>query len=407
MALVVTLKGNSAGPPGGLAVSVVGWQESSRAGVVAALGLISDPPLKIASGAPETFNAKAGAAEVLMVIFDGPENALLGYLKGGAGAAAGATLFALLAERSPALMRRVFRAGADEVLFLPLEPGDTARALLKVAEARRRREREGSGSVFSLASIVGGVGVSTLCVAAAFVLNYDFGKRVALVDLDLQEGGLGVFLAPQGDRTILPLARLDKKLNSIELEAALTKHASGVYLLAAPQRIEDSEMISDLTVAAVLDLMRQLFDFVLVDCGGHIDENAVTAWERSDEVIYVMDQSLGAARSAARFLELFARLGISGLEPRCVLNRVEARQPIDEARLEAALGRPLFGAIPLDRRTAERLQLYQHAGWESAGHGPLKRSVTDLVRRLAAGESLNGQRRGLITRLFGAMGAGA
>ena len=28
-----------------------------------------------------------------------------------------------------------------------------------------------------------------------------------------------------------------------------------------------------MTVGAVLDLMRQLFDYVIVDCGDHVDEN--------------------------------------------------------------------------------------------------------------------------------------
>ena len=47
----------------------------------------------------------------------------------------------------------------------------------------------------------------------------------------------------------MPLCRLEKKLDSIQLEAALTKHSSGVYLLAAPKRIEEGELVSDRTVA--------------------------------------------------------------------------------------------------------------------------------------------------------------
>ena len=37
-------------------------------------------------------------------------------------------------------MRRVLRAGADELLFLPLDPGDATRALLKVSESRLRED---------------------------------------------------------------------------------------------------------------------------------------------------------------------------------------------------------------------------------------------------------------------------
>ena len=106
-----------------------------------------------------------------------------------------------------------------------------------------------------------------------------------MVDLDLQTGGLSVFLNLEPERTIMALTEGTRKLDSIQLESALSKHASGIYLLAAPKRIEDSELVTDVTVGATLELMRQLFDFVIVDCGTHIDANTVAAWERSSSSV--------------------------------------------------------------------------------------------------------------------------
>ena len=124
-------------------------------------------------------------------------------------------------------MKRVIRAGADELLFLPLDPGDLTRALLKVSESRVRAARHDGGMVISLASIVGGVGVSSIAVNLALALRYKLDKRVALLDLDLQTGALAVLLNLEPEFTIMPLCRLEKKLDSIQLEAALTKHPSG------------------------------------------------------------------------------------------------------------------------------------------------------------------------------------
>ena len=62
-------------------------------------------------------------------------------------------------------------------------------------------------------------------------------------------------------------------------------------MLAAPKRIEEGELVSDLTVGTVLELMRQLFDYVIVDCGDHVDENAVAAGERSEHLFYVLNQT--------------------------------------------------------------------------------------------------------------------
>ena len=66
--------------------------------------------------------------------------------------------------------------------------------------------------------------------------------------------------------------------------------------------------------------MRQLFDFVVVDCGRNINEITVAAWERSDHLYYVLNQSIRAVRCAWRFLDLFGRLGINGVEPGFLLN---------------------------------------------------------------------------------------
>ena len=130
----------------------------------------------------------------------------------------------------------------------------------------------------------------------------------------------------------MPLMRLDQKLDSIQLESALTKHPSGVYLLAAPKRIEEGELVSDITVGTVLDLMRQLFDYVIVDCGDHVDENAVAAWERSEHLFYVLNQSIAAARCAWRFIDLFERLGLTTLEPHFMLESLQPDASADRRR---------------------------------------------------------------------------
>ena len=54
------------------------------------------------------------------------------------------------------------------------------------------------------------------------------------MDLALQEGVLSDLFGAEPERGILTLARLGRKPDSIGREAALTKHASGLYVLGAP-----------------------------------------------------------------------------------------------------------------------------------------------------------------------------
>jgi len=405
---VAVLEKRTEGRHGALRVLLVGEAEDRRQEVKVALAALGDPPLEIIETVPGATRATNGGPppDVTMVLFNGGnEEASLAYLQSQAEDEPRPVLFALVQERSPVLMRRILRAGADELLFLPLDAGDATRALLKISETRRKAERQAGGIIVSMVSTVGGVGVTSLTANLALALRYTLNKRVAVVDLDLQTGGLAVFLNLEPERTIMQLCESERKLDSIQLESALTKHPSGIYLLAAPKRIEDSELVSDKTIGAVLDLMRQLFDFVVVDCGGYIDENAVAAWERSDHLFYLLDQSIAAARCAWRFVDLFGRLGLSGVEPSFILGRYQAHHPISEEQITHTLGRPIYAKIPRDEKVLERVQLRAQDLWQVGPGSLLARAVEDLARPLATGgEASVEQGGGIVSRLLTVFG---
>ena len=298
-------------------------------------------------------------------------------------------------------MRRALHAGADDLLFFPVAVDDVTRALLKLSETRRKLEQGGLAPVYSVTSLVGGVGVTTLSANIALALHYGFKKSVAVIDLDLQNSGLSVLLHLEPQQTIASLGEYGKKLDSIKLEAALTKHPSGIYLMAAPKRIEDSEKVSDITASAVLDLSRQLFDFVVVDSGRHIDENTVAAWERSDEVLYVLDQSLAAAHSVPRFTELFQRLEIRGAETRVVLNKFDPQSEIDEEQIVRTSGVSIYAKIPRDDRVLIKVEMQAQDLWRIAPRSSLANAVENLARRLnTQRDAAAGTPGGFMLRLF-------
>jgi pilus assembly protein CpaE len=398
------------GRRGALRVLLVGEAEDRRAEVKTALDALGDPPLEIIEAAPGATAPTNGGPppDVTMVLFNGGnEEASLNYLQQQSEGSPRAILFALVHERSPVLMRRILRAGADELLFLPMDAGDATRALLKISETRRRAERQAGGVIIALVSTVGGVGVTSLTANMGLALRYTLNKRVAVVDLDLQTGGLAVFLNLEPEHTIMQLCASERKLDSIQLEAALTKHPSGIWLLAAPKRIEDSELVSDKNIGPILELMRQLFDYIIVDCGGYIDENAVAVWERSDQVFYLLDQSIAAARCAWRFLDLFGRLGLSGVEPSFILSRYLPHHPISEEQITHTLGRSIYAKVPRDEKLLERIQLRAQDLWQVGPGSPLARSIEELAKKLAAGEVLIESSGGLVSRLLSAFGGRA
>jgi len=384
-------------------VMLVGQPGDARTQLKTVLAALIEPELEIveaeAAGAPNVAENATAPPDATLVMVDGNEEVALAFLQSQAARSPRPHLLAVLSARSAGLMKRALRSGADEILFWPLDPGEATRALLKLSEARWRTERREGGVVVSLMSMVGGVGVTSLAANLALALR-SLNQRVALLDLDLQTGGLAVFLNLDPEVTIMPLVRLDRKLDSIQLESALTKHSSGVYLLSAPKRIEEGELVSDITVSTVLDLMRQLFDYVIVDCGDHVDENAVAAWERSEHLFYVLNQSIAAARCAWRFVDLFERLGLTTLEPRFVLNRYNPSHPLTEKAIEATLAKPIFAKIPTDDRTFETIEMKAQDLFEVAPNSPVARAVLELAAQVMPRTELAAPREtGFMSRL--------
>ncbi len=410
------LQNKGEGKRGALKVLLVASDEAHRAEVKASLTALADPPLQVIESTPEQAAPSNGngngngngaaPADVTMVVFNGNEELALNYLELQAKHEPRPALFALCQERSPGLMKRILRAGADELLFLPLEPGDATRALLKISESRRRELRQEGGAVCSMVSLMGGIGITSLAGNLALALKYTLDKRVAVVDLDLQTSALSVFLNTEADRTIMALADSQRKIDSLQLEAALSKHASGIYLLAAPKRIEDGELVSDAVIVATLELMRQLFDYIIVDCGTHIDGAKVAAWEHSQHLIYGLDQSIGAARCAWRFVDLCGRLGLTA-EPKFILSRFVPNHAISEDQLSHTLAQPIHAKIPRDDKLLERVQLGAQDLWQVAPNSSVARSVEDFARRLDGNAPSQSEREGsLMSRLLGAIGRG-
>src|SRR5207247_9811953 len=126
--------------------------------------------------------------------------------------------------------------GADDVVVLPQDP-EEVRFMLQKAMARKSG---GSGSVMgSQAQLVcvlgpkGGTGKTLTATSLAVALD-DMGKPVALVDLDLQFGDVGLCMGLSPETTIYDLARAGGTLDEEKLSDFLVAHHSGVDVLIAP-----------------------------------------------------------------------------------------------------------------------------------------------------------------------------
>src|SRR6516165_5092385 len=116
--------------------------------------------------------------------------------------------------------RRLFAAGADDVVMLPVTSDELLFAIQKALA--RKQGAEGSGTFIRAPLICvlgpkGGTG-KTLTATSLSVALAETGKTVALVDLDLQFGDVGLCMGLSPRQTIFDLVRTGGSLDEEKLD---------------------------------------------------------------------------------------------------------------------------------------------------------------------------------------------
>ncbi|MCK4449924.1 MAG: response regulator, partial [Anaerolineae bacterium] len=183
-------------------------------------------------------------------------------------------------------IRRVYEMGKTRTVMTPVQPSATAAASARMQGGRRE------GCVIAVFSPKGGVGCTTIAVNLAVVLQHMLGsgQKVALVDTNFQFGDVDVMLNLQASRSIADLVPQIENLDRDMLSSVLTPHGSGIKVLLAPPHPEAAEgllantssdegMGGNSTLEAVLGLMREEFDIIVVDVWSWIDDVALTVFD--------------------------------------------------------------------------------------------------------------------------------
>ncbi len=240
------------------------------------------------------------------------------------------------------------------------------------------------GKVITVYSPKGGVGCTTLAVNLAVVLNND-DTRVALVDANLQFGNVAIFVNEQGKNSIADLAPRVDELDVEIVEEVMIKHAaSGVHILAAPSRPENAEKVTGDQLAKILEFLRQIYAYVIVDTSSYLTDNTLAAIDESDLIILPTTQDIPSVISSQLFLGLLQTLGTERERVLFVMNRFDKRINITPERVAENLKQEVVAIIPLDEQTVVKA-VNQGVPFMPESRGqPAGRGILQLAEKVRA-----------------------
>ena len=206
------------------------------------------------------------------------------------------------------------------------------------------------GKIITVYSPKGGTGCTTLAVNLAVALHNE-DTRVVLVDANLQYGDVAMFFNEQGKNTILDIAPRVDELDPDIVEEIMVKHeASGIHILAAPQRPEQAEKITSPEFNKVLEYLRQLYSYIVIDTASILGDINLGAIDISDAVVLVTTQDIPAIKNARLFLDLLQSMGFDREHLVFIMNKYDRRIGITPERVAENLKEKISAVIPLDER---------------------------------------------------------
>lgn len=270
-----------------------------------------------------------------------------------------ALVLMLVAEEVTAdLLRMGMRAGVSDVLEAPLDEPKIEAAIEQFAHDVLKRQtavvktekpaKTEDGRIVTITSAKGGSGKTVLATNLALLLNRIPDAKVCLVDADLQFGDVCLVLQLEPRFTMVNAAHELHQLDPELLDSLLTEHPSGLKVLAAPLEPAFADDITTAGLMQMLDVLKETYDYIVVDTASMLDELILSLIEKSDNILMLVDMDLPSVKNAKLALETLRLLKFSTANVQLVMNRSNSKAKLDNKEIEGALKMEIAASVPSD-----------------------------------------------------------
>jgi pilus assembly protein CpaE len=266
-------------------------------------------------------------------------------------------LFLVSATADPKILMQAMRAGVKEFFTQPLNPVEIKEALERFKERQsqgRPFQEIKSGSIISVFGSKGGVGTTTVSVNLAVSLSQEEPKKsVALLDMNTLFGEIPLFLEMAPKFHWGEITKNIDRLDNAFLKNVLTQHKSGVQVLPSPAYLNGHVRPTPDIMNRLLGLMKQMFDYIIIDAGQSTDDTSIKVLEVSDMLMLITILSLPCLANTNKLLRSLTDMGYVPKDKiKVVLNRYIKRGEISLGDAEAGIGKELFWVVPNDYDTS-------------------------------------------------------
>ncbi len=268
---------------------------------------------------------------------------------------------------NPELMRKAMRAGARDFLSEPISDDQLRDAIHQVLASEEQRQlarlsghspATARGTIITVAGAKGGIGKTTIAANLAVTLHDLTGQEVALVDGDAQFGDVAVMLDLSPDVGIAELARNEGggEMTGATVAPYLTRHSSGLNVLAATAGPDDWRAVSPDNMRAIATALAETHEYVIIDTPGAINDVVAASLNLANVVLLVSSLDISSIKDTRTALTIFDSWGLPPSQVRLVVNDNTHAGAVSPEDVSEAVGLELAHIIPNDPKVGLSIQ---------------------------------------------------
>jgi pilus assembly protein CpaE len=307
-----------------------------------------------------------------------------------------APVIVLAAGESSALLNEALEADVADVLLLPQLTENVVFAIRKASHAKRVVSANAiptrRGRIATVFSPKGGTGKTVIATNLAAALAKYEGKRVLLLDLDLQFGDAAIMLGVEPEKTIYDLVTAPGELDTEKLAGYTTKHPCGLDVLPAPLRPEDAELVTEAKLARLLEVARESYDLIVVDTSPFFHGPMLATLDRTDELMMVCGLDVPTLKNVRLSLQTLELLSFPTSRIRFILNRANSKVGLKKKEVEGALKVKIAFEVPSERDVPLSVNRGTPAVLSDPGCD-FSRAVREIAKVLVPATAAQGKRK--------------
>jgi pilus assembly protein CpaE len=273
------------------------------------------------------------------------------------GPAEGRAVIVIIDALTESAVRRLLHLQVSDLLSRTSTPDDLLRACERAVRPDNGSSRFSGAKCFAFISAGGGAGNTTLAIQSAFVIarkTRQF-QSTCLIDMDLQGGAVADYLDVSPNLQLDEVAPSPERLDMQLLEVMLSRHETGLAVLAAENALRPYDAVSGDWVTRLLDMASLKFENIVLDMPRVWLPWSDSVLRGSDRVFVVTEMTVPGLRQARRLLDAIKKQCGEDIDISVIVNRFRQSllggvNAVRKKDAQDVLGDNLAGCVAEDYR---------------------------------------------------------